>query len=135
MIENCKNLIFSKLNNFQKSNSENELPVHKKGKRTKRINQNEYDAWHSIVEPIESNDNEQFYKYWIGQTNFPCLQEIALSVCAYPTSSSDCERLFSVSKYVLGLNRFNMNNNNIKMAVMLYSNYEITKDAILKESK
>ena len=72
------------------------------------------------------------YKYWQEQTNFPLLQEIALSVCSYPTSSSDCERLFSLAKYVLGVNRCNMSNENIKMSVMLFANYEIAKDAIMK---
>ena len=127
-----KSSIYSKLNKTQKSTIENDQITHKKGKRTKKINLNEYDAWYSIVEPIESNDDERIYNYWLDQTTFPSLQEIALSICAFPTSSSDCERLFSVAKYILGLNRSNMSNHNMEMAVMLYSNYEIAKDAILQ---
>ena len=132
LIAKGKELITNHLKNAQKTNQDLTHTSHKKGRRTKKANKNEFDAWSSIAEPIEHKEEEMIYKYWQEQTNFPLLQEIALSVCSYPTSSSDCERLFSLAKYVLGVNRCNMSNENIKMSVMLFANYEIAKDAIMK---
>ena len=86
-----------------------------------------------MVEPIHENNNsnfEEIYKYWLSNSQLPKLRDIALEVCSIPTSSTDCERLFSIANFVIGPNRQNMTKENIEMIVMLYANYEITKNAV-----
>ena len=96
------------------------------GKRKKK-KLNEYSKWIEVVDPIEEVNDECVYQYWLRNDLFPKLKDLALRVSAIPTSSSDCERLFSMAKYVVGPNRNSMTKENIEMSTILYANYQLTK--------
>ena len=125
-----KNYINAKLQLNEQPNDSNIHIVHKRGDRRTKDNQNEFEMWLKMVKPLDQKKHDRFYHYWLKQITFPKLREIALSACCFPTSSTDCERLFSIAKYVLGLNRCNISRENTEMAVLLYANYEITKNAV-----
>lgn len=109
---------------------ENSQNIRKKGERRSKDNLNEFEMWIRVVKPIKQKEDDQYYHYWKEQTSFPKLREIALTICSFPTSSTDCERMFSIAKYILGLNRCNILRENVEMAVLLYANFAITKIAL-----
>lgn len=100
------------------------------GKRQKRIFGNEYDKFLQTVDPIDESIDECVYKYWLEADSFPILKELALKTCGIPTSSTDCERLFSIAKYIIGMNRYSMPKEKMEMSTLLYANYQITKESI-----
>ena len=109
---------------------ENSQNIRKKGERRSKDNLNEFEMWIRVVKPIKQKEDDQYYHYWKEQTSFPKLREIALTICSFQTSSTDCERMFSIAKYILGLNRCNILRENVEMAVLLYANFAITKIAL-----
>lgn len=100
------------------------------GMRKKRLSVSEYEKWLSSVEPLEDEKEESVYRYWKNNTAFPKLRDLALRISSAPTSSTDCERLFSIADYVIGNKRCNMTKENIEMSVLLYANYQIAKREI-----
>ena len=112
----------------QNTDSSGTLSIrHKKGARKKKEDLNEFQLWSTVVEYISKKEDDMYYLYWKNEKSFPKLREIALSISSFPTSSTDCERMFSMAKSVLGLYRCNISEKRIEMSVLLYGNYELQR--------